>query len=486
MDINTKEENLISDQGKIELKDAENFNENDNENNTNDNNKEEIPKEVLIHNKPKNEESSDNNKRKKSFVDEMSDAGEPIGKQTMETILLNLNSYWLELIGSISLVISVFIYEILGLIAYSLVAGLFGKQELTMDLINNAFTTIVRDIGLKWLFFIQMSQHLSIGFFCLTTFSNVFNETKNIKKFFITNAIKVIIFYALSVIILKVLIRDGIGGFIHNKIEEAKNTEGFSVTEEKLNDIKDLLDRLVDKLSMIIGNFLATFNTFIEKFMLGTLYISLLSEPKNFVGKKMLYLRLVSIIPILYMIISIIFRALQNGEVLEISEYISPLLLGPKITVYGFFVSTIAMIKYKSLAYDLYDQEGYLDPKVFTKIGSKMFAIFAMIEMIIGLFFPSWTFVGVGSKYLMILCAPIMTLYDYKKTNEVHLPCCKSKDFSKCIKITLNVIGYTLIIMIGLLLAFSVLDLLGGTIEELFEIIANNWDWALEIASLFL
>ena len=138
------------------------------------------------------------------------------------------------------------------------------------------------------------------------------------------------------------------------------------------------------------------------------------------------------------------------------------------------------------MAYNVYDDEGYLEPKVFTKIGSKMFAIFAMFEMIIGLFKPSWTFVGIGSKYLMILCAPIMTLYDYKKKNEVQLPCCKSKDFSKCIKISFNVIGYTLIVLMGIILASMVLDLFGGTMEEIFSIIADNWDWALEIASLFI
>lgn len=485
MDINNKEDNLITEQGKIELKDAENFPENDKDNSQNENKIEDIPKEVLTYNKPKGEENDDN-KRKKSYSDELSDAGQPIGKQAMETMLLNLNSYWLELIGSISLVVSVFIYEMLGFVALSFISPLFGSQDYGINDINVVFNFIVQTIGLKWLIFIQMSQHLSIGFFCLTTFSNVFNETQNIKKFYITNCIKVVLFYAISVIILKVLITDGIGGFIENKINEAKNTENFNVPDEKLDQIKELFDKLIDKLAVIIANFLATFNTFIEKLMLGTLYITLLEEPKALSGKKMIYFRLLSIIPILYMIISIVFRALQTGEVLVVSEYISPLLLGPKISVYCFFVSTIATIKYKSLAYNVYDDEGYLDPKVFTKIGSKMFAIFAMIEMIIGLFKPSWTFVGIGSKYLMILCAPIMTLYDYKKKNEVHLPCCKSKDFSKCIKISFNVIGYTLIVLMGIVLASMVLDLFGGTMEEIFSIIADNWDWALEIASLFI
>ena len=105
MDINNKEDNLLTEPGKIELKDAENFPENGKDDTQNENKIEEIPKEVLTYNKPKGEENDDN-KRKKSYSDELSDAGQPIGKKAMETMLLNLNSYWLELIGSISLVIS--------------------------------------------------------------------------------------------------------------------------------------------------------------------------------------------------------------------------------------------------------------------------------------------------------------------------------------------------------------------------------------------
>ena len=41
------------------------------------------------------------------------------------------------------------------------------------------------------------------------------------------------------------------------------------------------------------------------------------------------------------MIVSIILRSLQRTEIIYINEYVSPLLLGQKITIYGFFKSTI-------------------------------------------------------------------------------------------------------------------------------------------------
>ena len=50
------------------------------------------------------------------------------------------------------------------------------------------------DIGLKWPFIVSICQHLSIGFFYLTNFSNLLKEKDNINKFLIINFIKSIFF----------------------------------------------------------------------------------------------------------------------------------------------------------------------------------------------------------------------------------------------------------------------------------------------------
>ena len=142
----------------------------------------------------------------------------PIGKKTMNTLLQNLNSYWLELLGSISLIISLFIYEVLGYVAFNIVVPIFTKGSINFDSISEAYEIIFKEFGIKWLFFITMSQHLSVGFFCLTTFSNMFQETKNITKFYIINILKVAIFYGFSVFILKVLIKDSLGDISNPKL----------------------------------------------------------------------------------------------------------------------------------------------------------------------------------------------------------------------------------------------------------------------------
>ena len=296
MDINSKEENILSgNKTKIELKEMsinDNSNENDdnnknsindsdNDSNTNSDiyNKEnteieEIPQEVLSYRYKQKEEKKNiknNYSKKLILIDEYSDAGEAIGKKIMKTLLLNLNSYWLEILGAISLIISIFAIElVIFLIGYLFFFGLV-NQTINYDMIIAVFKKILIDIGLKWYVFIEISQHLSIGFFCLTTFSNVFHETKNIKKFYIINSIKVAFFYVFAVVILKVVIKDILGRILKNSINEFIKDKG--VDKIIANKLYEICDILISKLLIIVSDLLAKYHIFLENFVLGSLYI---------------------------------------------------------------------------------------------------------------------------------------------------------------------------------------------------------------------
>ena len=122
-------------------------------NNNKDNNNEEdkrtsleeaIPREVRIANEiPKNEENINNNNKKKSLINEEdSDPKIPIGKKVMETILLNLNVYWLELLGILTLISSLIIYESIGIILLYLILMIF-QGEFEISDITNALSVIV-------------------------------------------------------------------------------------------------------------------------------------------------------------------------------------------------------------------------------------------------------------------------------------------------------------------------------------------------------
>lgn len=472
MDIN-KEENLVNKDNR-ELKEM--FGDFDDDTKGND----EVGEN---YSKPK-----ENNQLTKMIndADTGSEDSAPTGKKEMNTLLQNLNLYWLELIGSISLMISLFIYEILALVALELVIPIFSKGEVNMQSVSQAYEIVFKELGLKWLFFITMSQHLSVGFFCLTTFSNMFHETKNIKKFYIINILKVAIFYGFSILILKTIIKDGIGGYFRNKISDVKNAAEEKGIKRDYDKTSTIFEILIDFLFNMTANFLSTYNTFLEKIVLGTIYIFLFNEPKSLQGKKMLYFRLLSVIPISFIIISIILRALHNTKVFELNEYVLSILLGPKITVYGFFISTLLTIKYKSLTYNVFDEENYLDPRVFTKIGSKNFGIFGILELLIGLIKPSWSVVGIGGKYLLVLCAPIMTLYNYKKKYKVSFPFCKKGDMSRCLKIVLNVCGYLIIIFFAIPILFLTFALVGEYIAPILDFVLDNFEYFANLIELIL
>ena len=110
MDKN-KKEILINKKEMIELKELseESISSKDNDK------EEEIPKEVQTNYNKENIENIYNTK-KNLINDVFQDGGEPLGKKTMESILLNLNSYWLELLGSITLILTLLIYEFLTLL----------------------------------------------------------------------------------------------------------------------------------------------------------------------------------------------------------------------------------------------------------------------------------------------------------------------------------------------------------------------------------
>ena len=268
-------------------------------------------------------------------------------------------------------------------------------------------------------------------------------------------------------------------------IEEVRKQD-FLEDDEFFDRVHELIDKLIDTICLIIANFLGTFNTFFEKLVLGGLFIFLFHEPKNLSGNKLLIFRFLSLIPILYMIISIVLRALLNGKVIDINEFVLPILLGPKITIYGFFILTLLWIKRHSMHYNVFDKDKYIEPKIFSKVGSYMFSIFGFLELIIGLILPRLSFIGIGAKYLVILCAPVMVLYDYKKKKEIHCCCCKKRDFSKCIKLTINIIGYLLVIFLGGIIFFLVIYLLGTYIFPLVNLLYENFDLVLEALSFFI
>ena len=255
-----------------------------------------------------------------------------------KTNLLILNWYWIQLISKVSFSISMILMEFLGFLVLDSLFELFGgSYETTKE--NIIF--IVQTVGVKWLFIISICQHLSIGFFCLTNFSNLLKETKEKRKFFRSTIIKVILFYFLQVIVMKAIIEQ----YIFKRINE--EVIKLQLEEEREKDVLEVINDVKKLAIRFTGNLLADFNNNLDKLVFGTVYITLFSTPKCFNEKNILYFRLLSILPLIYVILSLIFRALNNLGAITLSLYVSPIFVGPKFTIFGFFITILIYIKIK-------------------------------------------------------------------------------------------------------------------------------------------
>ncbi len=184
------------------------------------------------------------------------DAIELVKSNEKENSLM-LNSYWIDLLGSISLFLSLLVYEIIAIFCLSTFHSIFKLEGNIKDHILTFLDVVFKQIGFKWLFFIAMSNHLSIGFFCLITFSEIFIGSKHVIRFFIINFILAIIYYAGSVIILHVLIEGVLNDFFRKTIEKLgiKNN----------NKVDSFFDNLIKNLLNFMADFLSSYNFYLEK-----------------------------------------------------------------------------------------------------------------------------------------------------------------------------------------------------------------------------
>ena len=384
-----------------------------------------------------------------------------------QTDLLILNQFWLELISKLVINISIIIYE---LIFLYIIIGLLSIYEGNFEFILKSYNFFTQTIGLKWLFFLNLSQQLSLTFFSLTTFSNIFNKSKKIKKFFIVNLIKAGIFYYISLVILKNVIKEN----IYNSFVKVINDSSLNDDEKK--NLIELLKKIIKITIIYVGNFLSNYNTYLDILIIGSLYIFLFKCPKGIYNEKLFYFRLLSSFPISFILISIILRTLQNLNYININIFLFPILTGPKFSIYGFFITTLLYLKYKQKEYKIIDEKNTLLPNVFSKIGSKIFSYFGFLELFVGLFSYKLSAIGIGKYYFSILGAPLIILYDYKKEKKIFIRPCKKKNITKFINFFVSFISFFFIFIIGFLDIIFFFEFLAKYITPLGQFIVQNLD----------
>ena len=364
------------------------------------------------------------------FLNEIEKFG---NKKEIKTDSLILNEFWVSLISKFITNISLIYTELIPILIFIVV----------MDIknISNNYEIIITTLP-KLYFFINFVYQFSIILNSLITFSRVIKKTNKIKSFLIFNIIYAFIFYSVSVAVLYI-IKKYIYNLLYNEVKKVeKDVKSFI-------DIIDLFDDLFDLLLKFIGNFLANFNTNLDILIIGSLYIFLFKNPNKLIGKKLFYFRLMSILPILFILISLIYRALLKKEIISLNIYVSPIFLGPKVSIFGFFITTLLYLKYISKEYEIFDENDYIFPKVFSKIGMKIFFCFALIEIIVYYLLPFYKFIGIGNQYLSIFAVPFIILYDYKKTKKIYCYMCGKRNMTNFIILYISFFLYILIFILG-------------------------------------
>ena len=446
--------------------------------------KETPSRELMLIDKTEGEDTPQETKDiilKNNFVEEFHEEKDVIDTSKYKNLkeyntnTLLLNSYWIELVSKAAFGYSLIIYELIG---YKVIFSFLVLINGNFNDIKNIITLILNDIGLKWLFFISVSQHLSKGFFCLINFSKILKERYNPLKFFISNFIKSIIYYLISIFIL-MSIEYGAFGYIEERFEKQQIS---NLTKEKAKEIINKVKILVIR---YVGNLLGDYNNSLDKLLIGSLYIILFSSPKCVKEKNLIFFRLLSIIPISYILLSSIFRTLNNLNRITLNIFVSPIFVGNKILIFGFFITFILYLKYKKeRKYKVFDEEDDILPDVFAKISSKIFGVFGFIEFIMGYFYPSFSIYGIGNNYLIILCAPIMILYDYQKDYELRIKPCKNRNLGTIVNILTTIFLYGAVFILGILLFHFFISLFDQYLKPLCELIDEQFDLIMKMLDL--
>ena len=99
-----------------------------------------------------------------------------------------------------------------------------------------------------------------------------------------------------------------------------------------------------------------------------------------------------------------------------------------------------------------------------------------MIELFIGLIIPEISVYGFGNHYLLVLCAPIMLLYDYKKKFEIPIKACKICNLSCLINFFVSLISIIIILSFGLLFFTYAFELFSDYITPIISFIIDNYE----------
>jgi hypothetical protein len=267
--------------------------------------------------------------------------------------------------------------------------------------------------------------------------------------------------------------------------DEIRNINEFKdISTETKEKLLKIINELKKLFLIFLGNMLGNINNSLDILLIGGLYSTLFNSPKTQNKKYIIFYRLLSIIPLSYIVVGLIIRALINLKRINCNPEISQLFVGPKITIFGYFITLLLYVKIKGQNFNILDEENNLKPRAFSIISFRIFAFFGFIELAVGLIFPQISSIGIGNHYLFILCTPIILLYDYKKEFKLHMNRCKILNSPVFINFAISLTAIIIIFFEGLLSYMFVFTLMQQYLLPIYLMIADNYEFLINAFDL--
>ena len=115
-----------------------------------------------------------------------------------------------------------------------------------------------------------------------------------------------------------------------------------------------------------------------------------------------------------------------------------------------------------------------------------VFLVFGIIEFFIAFSISQIKDIsafGLGNNYLLILCAPIALIYDYKKKKEIHIRPCKKKNCAPCQKFYIIFGCYGGIIVNGVIVFYYLEKLFIQYLEPAIKILIKYFPKIIDIVN---
>lgn len=233
--------------------------------------------------------------------------------------------------------------------------------------------------------------------------SSIIINNERITKVVLINFLLFLLFYIIEILTFVYYVVPTIESLI-------KDFTGFEL------NAKELLEEVLGEFSSI--------NIFIDLLLCSLIYLFFVYTPKH-IKNRIIFRRLLTIIPVSYIVISFLLNGLAKTNLISINLYLGALLPHKNIITYVFFFITIIFVKYNKKIFYLFNKnkdktyESYTLENTFLSNYNYFLIILLCLLSIIDFSFsyiPNIKNWGIGNNYYLFVAIPFLFFYNYQKS----------------------------------------------------------------------